>query len=226
MTTTTTTKRRSYQTHGRNGTPTKRPNVSTQEERDRLILENYGLVGAVVSKCQDVLIEGCGSHQDAFSAGTLGLIRAAELYDPTKGAKFSTYAFPWIFQAIQRAAETNRLVRVPALRHTKEELMRAREAALVLRPLNDIKRDDLRSRDESADVPEKQEIIDMVRAAIDLLPPAWGIVLSLRMRGETCRNAGSAIGVGRERARRIEQEACAQLRKMLGPVFGEDNADA
>ena len=51
---------------------------------------------------------------DQISEGNIGLMRAAEKFDPSKGAKFSSYSSWWIKQAMRRAlANQSRTVRVP-----------------------------------------------------------------------------------------------------------------
>ncbi|MGW1036719.1 sigma-70 family RNA polymerase sigma factor [Streptomyces antibioticus] len=65
---------------------------------------------------------------DLVQEGNLGLLRAIEKFDHLKGHKFSSYAVPWIRQAITRAlADKGRTIRIPV--HAHETLAALRKAA-------------------------------------------------------------------------------------------------
>ena len=63
------------------------------EARGRLIVHNLRLVAYIVNKNYPEAVRGCQQDAgDLISIGTIGLIRAAETFDYTKGRRFSTYA--------------------------------------------------------------------------------------------------------------------------------------
>ncbi len=84
--------------------------VLSEEARAKLIKANLRLV---VKIANDFANKGLPKH-DLISEGNIGLMNAAQKFDPTKGAKFSTYSTWWIKQAMRRAlAEQSRTIRVP-----------------------------------------------------------------------------------------------------------------
>lgn len=80
------------------------------EAKAKIVRANLRLV---VKIANEFMNRGLSKH-DLISEGNIGLMTASEKFDPSKGAKFSTYSTWWIKQAMRRAiAEQSRTIRIP-----------------------------------------------------------------------------------------------------------------
>lgn len=121
-----------------------------QSAKNELVEANLRLVVSLARHYQ-----GCGlSYQDLIQEGNIGLIKAAEKFDVSKGFRFSTYASWWIKQALSRAiADQSRTIRIPV--HMTENINKFKKIEREL--LSKLNREPkIKEIADAMGIPEKQ----------------------------------------------------------------------
>ena len=97
------------------------------QARERMINSNLRLVVTIAHDYANLGLP----LLDLISEGNIGLTKAVERFDPTKGAKLSTYAMWWIKQSIKRAlANQSKTIRLPV--HLVDKVAKVRRVSLQM----------------------------------------------------------------------------------------------
>jgi RNA polymerase sigma factor (sigma-70 family) len=134
--------------HRRSLTPRRRQALRAamadgQAAREALVLHNLPLVLSIAGRFRHSEL----SYDDLIQEGILGLLKAADRYNPERGTRFGTLAVWWIRQAIGRAiANTGRTIRLPVNRAWKLSQLRRITAQLAQQSGDEPKVEDVAER--------------------------------------------------------------------------------
>ncbi len=143
----------------------KRIEAGDEWAREKMINSNLRLVVNVAKKH----VRGSNmGFLDLIQEGNIGLMKAVEKYDYSKGYKFSTYAMWWIRQAVTRAiADQSRTIRIPV--HMKEQMSKVNKASRKF--LSDMGREPTTE--------ELAEVMDMPEERVKEIVKLYGDTISL-----------------------------------------------
>ena len=189
-----------------NGKPTDRRSI------DALVNANLGFVVSVAKKYE--YCGGCLSLMDLINEGNIGLIDAAETFDPTMGFKFISYAVNYIRMRILDAlTKKSRLV---ANYNTGAPNSHTSLDAPVADDNDTILADVLCTSTDAESFASESLVSDIMRILNNLLNPTEVTIIcilyGINTRKQEKWELADALGKTRERIRQVEQNALDKLR--------------
>lgn len=175
-------------------------------ERDILITNNMGYVVTLARQYKSDLL----STDDLISEGSIGLMKAADKFDASRGKPFVTFAAPYIRRSIEEAIR--RVTGETPVFSTDESLPVGSNNNFTL--LNVLEDKDAPKADQAV---EQNALSDDLVRAIDFLNEREQAVIrgiyGVDEERKTMAEMGLALGLKRERVRQIRDKALRKMRK-------------
>ena len=175
-------------------------------ERDALITANMGYVVTLARQYKSELL----STDDLISEGSIGLMKAADKYDPSRGKPFVTFAASFIRRSIENAI--SRLAGEMPVMSTDESLpIGSNNNFTLLNVLED------KGAPKTDATLEQNVLSDEMTTAISTLNEREQAVVrryfGIESQRMTMAEIGEELGLKRERVRQIRDKAVRKLRK-------------
>lgn len=192
-------------------------------ERNRLVEEHHRIPYLVVRQMRGWLMKCRISPEDALQICRLSLIRAAELYDHSGGAKFSTYAISCCRHGLARHCRQDGLIRLPA-NQVSERRRKFVEQARRIVFIGDCDTGVVDGHPRGwADIPDRCEVdrqdflaIERLWEELRRMPQRLALAVRLRyIEGRTLEECGSILGVTKERSRQLIRNGLRRLMRDL-----------
>jgi RNA polymerase sporulation-specific sigma factor len=196
--------------------------VTVQEsEIERLVRENTGLIRSIVAKTVRSYpnLPGGYDRDDLESLGYIGLIQAAQTYDPERGAQFSTYAYRCIENQISSALARARNRQVDCI--SLSLLIGEDEDT----PMEDqIFQKSSEYQDQALKLDAQTTVIDqasreVLEEAIARLPaPHDAIIRQMYFDGQSLTEVARALRLSPQRVQFLHSRALRMLRRHVRPL--------
>jgi RNA polymerase primary sigma factor len=193
----------------------------SRHARDRLIRSHMRFVVKVALHFRNVPLP----ISDLIGEGAIGLIKAIDTYDPSRGVRFISYAVWWIRSHIVSALQikgslirlpANQLLRISRENRGKGELGEEVKSMMETQRPQRVLDDALRGGEDPHAVLESKTLAEGVGAALaELQPREAYVVRNLfgidQEEAETLKEVAWELGVSAERVRQIKREALERL---------------
>ena len=176
------------------------------KEQDKLVTANMGYVITLARQYKSDIL----STDDLISEGAIGIMKAAEKYDASKGKPFVTFAAPYIRRAIEKAID--RLATDIDTRSTDESIpIGSRNNFTLLNVLED------KSAMKADATVEEASLTDDLLQCMNVLSEREQRVINLYYGNgyerQTMAEIAETMGLKRERVRQVRNQALRKLRK-------------